>query len=106
MSAPASATSPIDVLLAIVRFVLLSAQAGFAVGALSMSVMCFRECGGYGELIYAAGFAVLGAVVTFATFAAHFAKNCKANRPLLARQAKIQWVWLLASLAVAFVFYA
>ena len=80
--------------LATLRFVLLGAQAGAAVGLSTMFLMCLGGCGGYGEVIYGAGFAVFSAFTVFVALMVHFARHFRTNPEALARQARRQWLWL------------
>ena len=103
MSTPVTRLTPSAVPFTIIRFLLLSGEVGLAVGALSMTVMCHRECGGYGEAIYAVAFGATAALVAFVALAAHYAHNFKVNPQSLVRQSKFQWAWLAASIVVCII---
>lgn len=81
-------------LLACLRFALLALQVGAAVGLAAMFLMCLGGCGGYGEVIYGAGIAVLAALVAFVGLMVHYVHHSHNDPAPLARQARLQWIWL------------
>jgi hypothetical protein len=88
-----------------VRFLLLSIQAGTAVGLLCVILMCIGGCGGYAEAIYGVGFGVFAAVSAFIALVIHYADTRKSNPQVLAKQAQLQWAWLgVTGLLLAVVF--
>lgn len=89
-----SGASVKPLLLAILRFALLAVQAGAAAALAAMFLMCLGGCGGYAELIYGAGIAVLAAVVAFVGLMAHYQGHVRSDPVALARQARLQWIWL------------
>ncbi len=93
------------ILSALIRFLLLGAQAAFASGILLVALMCIGGCGGYGEIIYGIMFGATVGVVTFIALGVHYIKNRNGESRYPFLRPKVQWIWLSISFFVLSLIY-
>ena len=78
--------------LALIRFALPSCLAGVTAAGLYFFLACVGGCGGYGEVIFAAGIGGTVAIVIAIVFLLSYLHQCKKHPEAVAHQARVEWL--------------